>query len=295
VGYDWPIQVEDFAERSQNCARAVREKEFDIIHQCFRETLAQLKYSTTTASQVAEMKHTFFGFKGAKRPSEEPLAQPFEKQQRVGNGYESAYNSADYSNPSLVPHAYGRGHHGGILPHQVVHVNHNMNVTQSRQPGDTHYSFQGHHQGWAAHGQNLVAVNRGIMSPMPGDQVLHYGAPGHNHVRHPTIVPQFPQQHLQFSQNPVNFSGDGSLLGARPGDSVHHPGYNGYHPGWSAPGVVGRPLLHAPVTPQGQIYYPEIFVNRTDGTRDQTAWHGYGHLYRPSHPSRNSSRGNGRG
>jgi hypothetical protein len=52
------MSVEDFAERSQNSARAVREKEFDIIHECFRDTVLQLKSLTSSVSQMTELKNS---------------------------------------------------------------------------------------------------------------------------------------------------------------------------------------------------------------------------------------------
>jgi hypothetical protein len=52
------LQVEDFVESSQNSARAVRGKEFDIIHQCFHDTVLQLKSLTSSVSQMTELKNS---------------------------------------------------------------------------------------------------------------------------------------------------------------------------------------------------------------------------------------------
>ncbi len=80
------LQVEDFAECSQNSARAVREKEFDIIHERFPDTVLQLKSLTSSVSQMTELKNSLFLSKFPKWHSE-PLLQPMEKHAKLSNGW----------------------------------------------------------------------------------------------------------------------------------------------------------------------------------------------------------------
>lgn len=200
------IQVEDFAERSQNCARAVREKEFDIIHQSFRDTLSHLDVFTGSSSQILEIQQTLFGVKSMKRTSEEPLVQPVEKHLKVSNYWTSMSNTAPYVGPDRV-NGFAVGEPYGITrPH---HSNHNRDLNYSRQQRAPFQGYQDY-SGWARQGENIQAAGRGIISSIPGGQVPLFAEPSHDQMR-PRIGSQpFPQQihHSQMGYPAYNAQAD---------------------------------------------------------------------------------------
>lgn len=251
------IQVEDFAERSQNCARAVREKEFDIIHQSFRDTLSHLDVFTGSSSQILEIQQTLFGVRSMKRTSEEPLVQPVEKSLKVSNNWTSVSNTAPYVGPDRV-NGFAVGEPYGIArPH---HSHHNRDLNYSRQQRAPFQGYQDY-SGWARQGENIQAAGRGIISSIPGGQVPLFAEPSHDQMR-PRIGSQpFPQQihHSQMGYPAYNAQAD-----VRP---FNYPGRD-MGPRMGGPGMVG-PVFYPPY-PRPQ-YIPEPAEYTSDGRRDHVA------------------------
>lgn len=54
------MNVEDFADRSQNAARSVGMRECEIIYECIRETLSLLQKRLTSLSQISDLKAFLF-------------------------------------------------------------------------------------------------------------------------------------------------------------------------------------------------------------------------------------------
>lgn len=248
------MSVEDFAERSQNCARAVREKEFDIIHQSFRDTLFHLDRFTGGSSQILEIQETLFGVKVLKRTSEEPLVQPVEKHLKVSNNWTtSVSNTAPYVNGFAIRDPYGSAH-----PH---HSNHNRDLNSSRQQRGP---FQGYQEltGWAAQGENIRATGRGIISSIPGGQGPHFADSSHDQMRPRRGSQPFPQQihPSQMGYPPYNTQAE-----VRP---LNYPGRD-MGPRMGGPGM-GGPLLYPPY-PLPQVYYADPVDQRSDARRDHDA------------------------
>ena len=272
------IQVEDFAERSQNCARAVREKEFDTIHQSFRDTISHLNLAMGSSSLILEIKHTLFGVKSLKRISEEPLVQPVEKHLKVSNEWTNSMfsNSAPFVGPHRhILNGYSvDGPYGIVHPgHHSLYSNHNQELNGiSRQQGPP---FQGSYQqysGWAA--------GRGIISSVPGGQVSNFAdSPGHDHmgsrigsqpfqaqqIHHPQMG--FPVYNAQAAVRSFNYT-TGRDMG---------PG-NG--PGMLGPGnaSMAGPLLYPPYQARprpGTMYFPAPDARRVPVPQRQTSNWGY--------------------
>ncbi|KAG0554366.1 hypothetical protein KC19_12G085500 [Ceratodon purpureus] len=258
----WPknhlgcMSVEDFAERSQNCARAVREKEFDIIHQSFRDTISLLNLSMGSSSQILEIKHTLFGFKSLKRTSEEPLIRPVEKHLKVTNGWtNSAFsNSASFAGPDLNGYPMVGGPYGVVHPGHAVYSNHNQNLHNiSRQQAPPLQSYQ-HYPEWAA--------GRGIISSIPGAQPPHFAdSPGHDQMR-PRMNSQ-PFQAQQIHQSQMGYPAYNTQSPLR---SFNYQAARDMGPGISDRGMLGPgnanmvgPLLYQPYQARphpGAMYFP---------------------------------------
>jgi len=121
------LQVEDFVECSQNSAQTVREKEFDVIHECFHDTFLQLKSLTSHVSQMTELKNSLFMSKFPK-PHSEPLLQPMEKHAKLRNGWVNGPLSSDPVKEFTfkVKETNGRLHCGGAQQGHYLYVNYNV-------------------------------------------------------------------------------------------------------------------------------------------------------------------------
>jgi hypothetical protein len=237
----------------------VREKEFDIIHQSFRDTISLIKLSTGSPSQILEIKHTLFGVKSLKRTSEEPLDQPAEKHLKVGYEWTNTRvsNSASFVDPDrrvLNGHAVVDGPYGTVHPGHVVYSNHNQDLNNiSRQQGPP---FQGYQQysGWAA--------GRGIISSIPGGRVPHFAdSPGYDHMR-PRIGSQ-PFQAQQIHHPQMGYPVYNAQTAVR---SFNHQAGRDMGPGMNDRGMLGPgnagmvgPLLYQPYQARphpGTMYFP---------------------------------------
>lgn len=252
--------MEDFAERSQNCARAVREKEFDIIYQSFRDTLCHLNLFTGSSSEILEIKQKLFGVRSLKRTSEEPLVQPVEKHSKVCiNSTNSISSTASYVGPDRAKGFSVGESHGIPHTHHAAYSNHKGDPNFSRQQRTPVQAHQGH-SGWTVRGENIPAAGRGIISSIPGGQVPHFAEPGHDQMW-PRIGSQpFPQQihHPQMGYRAYNAQVD-----VRP---FNHPGRD-MGPRMGVPGNVG-PLLYPPYLSRPQMYFPEPIGYNSDVRRD---------------------------
>lgn len=237
----------------------MREKEFDIIHQSFRDTISLLNLSSGSSSQILELKHTLFGVKSLKRTSEEPLVQPVEKHLKVSNGWTNSMfsNLASFVGPDrhvLNGYAVVDGPYGIVHPGHTVYSNHNQDLNNiSRQQGPP---FQGYQQysGWAA--------GRGIISSIPGGQVPHFAdSPGHDQMR-PRIGSQpFQAQQIHHPQMGYPFYNPQTAV-----RSFNYQAGGDMGPGMSDRGMLGPgnagmvgPLLHPPYQARPHpdtIYFP---------------------------------------
>lgn len=248
------MSVEDFAERSQNCARAVREKEFDIIHQCFRDTLSHLDHFTGGSFQILEIQETLFGVKVLKRTSEEPLVQPVEKHLKVSNNWTtSVSNTAPYVGRDHVNAFAVRDPYSSTHPH---HSNHNRDLNFSRQQRVPYPGYQA----WVPQRENIRATGRGIISSIPGGQGPHFADPIHDQMRPRRGSQPFPQQihHSQMGYPAYNAQAE-----------VRPPNYPGMGPRMGGPGM-GGPLMYPPY-PRPQMYYADPVDQRSDARRDHDA------------------------
>ncbi|XP_024362778.1 protein HESO1 isoform X2 [Physcomitrium patens] len=265
------MSVEDFAERSQNCARAVREKEFDVIHQSFRDTVAHLNASAGSPSQIREMKHTLFGIKSLKRTSEEPLVQPVEKQLKAVHGWMNPISDAPpYVGPDPV-NGFSAAH-----LHQSVYSNYNRGMNFSRQDVNAYQGYEDY-SGWALHGEYLRAEGRGVISPVPGGQRPYFVDSGHDHMGPGTGPRPFP---LHTHQSPAGYGSNGAQ------GEVRDFNYSGRGPGMVSP------AFYPVYPPYPQMFYPPTSMYRSDARTDHVTqpypnW-GYSQLPQGHHLSQTS-------
>lgn len=231
------IQVEDFAERSQNCARAVREKEFDIIYQSFRDTHSHLGRFSGSIPQMLEIQQVLFGVRSLKRTSEEPLVQPVEKHLKVSNHWTT--QTAPYVGSDRVSGFAVVEPRGGVS--HAHYSNHDQHM-QQRPP----YQSYPEHFGWGAPRGTIPSIPAAAQAPS------HYAEPRHVQMR----PEAFPRQQLHHP-------------------SMRYPAYNvrseirpyNHYPG--GPGMVGPPNYgHHPPRPQHQGYHDPMGY-RPDTRRDQ--------------------------
>jgi hypothetical protein len=278
------MSVEDFAERSQNSARAVREKEFDIIHECFRDTVLQLKSLTSGVSQVTELKNSLFMSKSPKRRSEEPLLQPVEKHAKLSNGW---VNGPLFSDPvkeytSKVRETSGRLHSGGAQQGHYLHVDYNVGMHHDVHHTDGHHHNGNSITGWTGSREQFQGSDRGVGPPMMAGQVPIQHMHGPMYGRHPTFGQgAMPAESLHSAaQNGEHWGHPANLLRPHSQDARWQPPYQAFQHGWTQPYQANSGWAspdfarssHHPFSPSPyqalQLYQPHHPMQRPDSVSD---------------------------
>ncbi|KAG6555807.1 hypothetical protein Mapa_002446 [Marchantia paleacea] len=135
----WPknhigcISVEDFADRTQNVARSVSRKEFELIYQCLHATLSNLKDPVNNVMDSRDLRVYLFGTKQRHRASDHArLAATHVDTWQSGNGWSTNESRSSVSS--------NRGHQSHM--DTSIQVNHSrVHAAPSHTTGTSGYGY----------------------------------------------------------------------------------------------------------------------------------------------------------
>ncbi|OAE28452.1 hypothetical protein AXG93_115s1420 [Marchantia polymorpha subsp. ruderalis] len=209
----WPknhigcISVEDFADRTQNVARSVSRKEFELIYQCFHATLSNLKDPVNNVMDSTDLRVYLFGAKQRHRALDHArLAATHVDFSQSGNGWSTNESRSSVSS--------NRGHQ----PHMDTSIQFNHSRVHSA-PSHTTTGASGyrdnaqdgpgfqHHMSRSWNPGRVVNLSHGhAVNPDPQRAVQFTHEDLEYTVTHVDLVNPDPQRAVQFTHEDLEYT-----------------------------------------------------------------------------------------